>query len=476
MARRALAGRIWDNAVMERLSPDDERILRLESDVIAGHTLKVAIVDPPADEGPPTLELVRRRVQSRLEGLRRARQRLAATPFGVAAPAWIDDAGFDIRRHVRLAPEPVHDRADLIALAGKVMAERLDHSRPLWCIDYAGPLDDGRIALVIRIHHCMADGVTALRFLSRVLWDDDEDGRDSGGGDRWEPEPEPGPLRLLAAGVRSRVRDVGGTVSRSARAAVSPARWRESGGELVALPGALRRELWPLGADTAFDRRIGGDRELAFTSCSLAALRRIERAAGEHVTINDVVLAMVAGAIRRWLQVHHEHMETTRVQIPVSMHHRDEDGDSLGNRDSFLFCDLPISEPDPRARLLAINAQTRSRKEHHDPDELYSFFHSLSHVRPLYDAVARFASGPREFALSVSNVPGPREPVSLLGGNVAELYSAAEPADRHALRASALSLAGRMGLGFCTDPGAVPGVADLAKGLDEALAELSRLC
>jgi diacylglycerol O-acyltransferase / wax synthase len=461
---------------VDRLSPDDERILRLESEVIAGHTLKVAIIDPPGDEGPPTVELVRERVESRLEGIPRARQRLAPTPLGIAAPAWIDDAGFDVRCHVRRAPELVHDGASLIAFAGKVMAERLDHSRPLWCIDYAGPLDDGRIALVIRIHHCMADGVTALRFLSRLLWDDDEDARDPGGRDRWEPEPEPGALHLLAAGVGSRVRDVGSAVSRGAAAAASPARWRESGRELVALPGALRRELWPLGADTAFDQRIGGDRELAFTSCSLADLKRIEHAAGDHVTINDVVLAMVAGAIRGWLEAHHEHVETTRVQIPVSMHHRDEDGDSLGNRDSFLFCDLPISEPDPYARLLAINAETRSRKEHHDPDELYSFFHSLSHIRPLYGAVASVAAGPREFALSVSNVPGPREPVGLLGGNVDELYSAAEPADRHALRASAISLAGRMGLGFCTDPGAVPGVADLANGLDASLAELLELC
>ena len=466
---------ICDKRGVERLTDDDARILRLESDVIAGHTLKVVIVDSPDDGDPPTLESVRRRVQSRLGGLRRARQRLAPTPLGIATPAWIDDVSFDIRRHVRLASEPVHHTADVVALAGKVMAERLDHSRPLWCIDYAGPLDDGRIALVIRIHHCMADGVTALRFLKSLLWDDG-DRRDPGEPSRWEPAPEPGAARLLASGLGSRGRDLGSAVSSGARAMASPRRWRDTGRGLVELPGTLRRELWPLGSDTAFDRRIGGDRELAFTSCSLADLKRIEHAAGEHVTINDVVLAMVAGAIRRWLSTHHEHMETMRVQIPVSMHHRDEDGDSLGNRDSFLFCDLPISEPDPRARLVAINTETRNRKEHHDPDELYSFFHSLSHVRPLYKAVSGFTAGPREFALSVSNVPGPREPISLLGGNVAELYSAAEPADRHALRASAISLAGTMGLGFCTDPGAVPGVADLAGGLDESLEELLALC
>jgi WS/DGAT/MGAT family acyltransferase len=282
-------------------------------------------------------------------------------------------------------------------------------------------------------------------------------------------------LRLIAAGAGSRLRGAGGALAGGARAAASPRRWRAVGSELTTLPATLRRELWPLGADTAFDRRIGGDREVAFTACELADLKRIEHAAGGGVTINDVVLAAVAGAIRRWSGAHHEPARAMRVQIPVSMHHRGERPDELGNRDSFLFCDLPVSEPDPRRRLVAINAETLSRKQHHDADELYSFFHSLSHIRPLYRVASDLASGPREFALSVSNVPGPREPVHLLGGRVAELYSIAEPADRHALRASAVSLAGRMGFGFCTDPGVVPGVAELAAGVDASLQELRAL-
>jgi WS/DGAT/MGAT family acyltransferase len=292
----------------------------------------------------------------------------------------------------------------------------------------------------------------------------------------WQPRTAPGASRLLYAGLAARARGIGAALTAAGRAAASPARWREAGHELAALPGALRRELWPLGADTAFDRRIGGDRELAFTACPLEELKRIERASGEHVTVNDVVLAMVAGALRRWLGAHHHSARGMRVQVPVSMHHRDEPPGDLGNRDSFLFCELPISEPDPRARLAAINAQTRTRKEHHDPDELYAFFHSLGHVRPLYRFVSGLAAGPREFAMSVSNVPGPRDRVNLLGARVSELYSVAEPADRHALRTSAVSLTGRMGFGFCTDPGAVPGVAELADALDASLAELLEVC
>jgi WS/DGAT/MGAT family acyltransferase len=460
---------------MERLSAEDTRILRLESEAIAGHTLKLAVTEPRSAGEVVSVDAVRRRVESRLHTLPRARQRLQHTPLGVATPAWVDDESFEIGNHVRAASEPLADRASLVALVGRLMAERLDHARPLWCVDVVGPDDRGRTALVIRIHHCLADGVTALRLLTRLLWDDDE-GSAPGPARDWTPEPAPGRGRLLASGAASRVRGLGDALAGGARLAVSPRRWRRAGRELAALPGALRRELWPLGAETAFDRRIGGDREVAFTSCELEDLKRIERSFGAGVTVNDVVLAVLAGAIRSWLDARHQPAQAMRVQVPVSMHHRDEDPASLGNRDSFLFCDLPVSEPDPRSRVAAINAETRSRKEHHDPAELYSFFHSLSHIRPLYRLASGLASGPREFALSVSNVPGPREPVRLLGARVAELNSFAEPADRHALRASAVSLAGRMGFGLCTDPGAVPGVAELADGLDTSLAELSALC
>jgi WS/DGAT/MGAT family acyltransferase len=456
---------------MERLSADDARILRLETDAIAGHTLKLAIVEPAPRGQPLTLERVRRRVEARLGNVPRARQRLAPTPLRLAAPAWVDDPGFDVRNHVRAAPEKVSDHAGLMGVVERVMAERLDHARPLWCVDVAGPLADGRTALVIRVHHCLADGVTFLRMLSELLWDANGDDSPS----PWRPEPAPGGARLLASGASSRLRSIGGGLAGAARAAAAPRRWRDAGRGLAALPATLRRELWPMGADTVFDRRISSERGVAFTACALDDLKRIEHAAGDGVTVNDVVLAVVAGAIRRWLGAHHEPTRAMRVQIPVSMHHRDESPDELGNRDSFLFCDLPVAEPDPRKRLAAITAETLNRKQHHDADELYAFFHSLSHVRPLYRVASGLASGPREFTLSVSNVPGPREPVHVLTGRVAELYSIAEPADRHALRTSVVSLAGRMGFGFCTDPGVVPDVAELAAGLDESLRELGAL-
>src|SRR5204862_6488959 len=136
----------------------------------------------------------------------------------------VDDATFDIRNHVRPASEPISDRASLMRFAGKTMAERLDHARPLWCVDVAGPGEDGRTALVIRIHHCLADGVTALRMLSHLLWDGEDGGR-PGSPEPWRPEPTPGGARLLASGVASRMRDIGGTLAGAARASASVRRW-----------------------------------------------------------------------------------------------------------------------------------------------------------------------------------------------------------------------------------------------------------
>jgi WS/DGAT/MGAT family acyltransferase len=453
----------------DRLTGLDSSFLHLEQGPAHMHVASTTIFEGP----PPEYDELVQHIGSRLHLVPRFRQKLAFVPLGQGRPKWVDDPQFNIRYHVRhTALPPPGSEGQLRTLAARVFSQRLDRSKPLWETWMVEGLEDNRFALVTKSHHCLVDGVSGID-ITTVLFDASPD-----------PEPLPDPPAWVADPVPSKAELVGeawverattpAEVVRGARALFrAPRQVARAAVDALEAAGAFAKT--GLGApESPFNVDIGPYRRFATVRADLDELKRIKNAVGG--TVNDVVLAVVAGAIRRWLSTHHEHMETMRVQVPVSMHHREEDGDALGNRDSFLFCDLPISEPDPRTRLAAINAETRSRKEHHDPAELYSFFHSLSHIRPLYRAASGFASGPREFALSVSNVPGPREPISLLGGRVAELYSAAEPADRHALRASAISLAGRMGLGFCTDPGAVPGVADLAEGLDESLAELLELC
>jgi diacylglycerol O-acyltransferase / wax synthase len=331
---------------------------------------------------------------------------------------------------------------------------------------------------VWRIHHCMADGVTATRLGGQILWDTEPDPAPPEPDD-WRPEPEPSSLQLVASGLRERASDAGRWVPEAARAVATPGNWASAARSVAGLPGSLVRELTPLRSDSRLDRHIGSRRELAFASHSLDRLRAIEKAVGEkigaHVTINDVVLAAISGAIREWMGDGGAE-ERLRAQVPVSLHHRGEQPDSLGNRDSFLFVDLPVHEPDPLRRVELINSETTVRKAAHDAEALYTFFHAVSRLGPIGDELVRMTSGPREFSLSVSNVPGPREPIYALGGRVSELCSIAEPADRHALRISAISCAGTMQLGLCTDPDALGDLDRLAAELETAVDDLHSRC
>jgi len=440
-----------DASQLERLDPESARILTLESAAITGHTFKVAVMEPGPGAEPIELEELRRRVTERLGHEPRMRQRVELSPTDGGGPAWVDDPDFDLTHHVGQAEigDGV-DRERFLEIASEVMAERLDHARPLWRMDLV-PLEGGATGLLIRIHHCLADGVSSVRLTQAILWDEG-------------PAKAPPPPRREP---RVEKKDGEGHKRHPGEAARS----------VAALPGALARELRPSRSSSPLDRRIGRERQIAVVARPLEELKRIAhgfaKRLGSHVTINDVLLAGIAGGIRRWLG--HEHLEAgrMRVQVPVSMHHQSEGTDELSNRDSFLFIDLPVHEPDAARRLELINAETVERKDHGDAEALFRFFHGLSHLSPVYNEAMRLAAGPREFSLAVSNVPGPRDPVHLLGRRVAELYSMAEPAERHALRVSAISCGGEMGFGMCTDPSALEGLEHLARGLESSLDELS---
>ena len=425
-------------AMSDELAFDDVQILKLESAAILGHTCKVVVIEPDDDGRPLDADQLRERIAERLDAVPRLRDRVAMPARG--NPCWEGDGDFDLANHVvATRGEPLTDD-ELRGAIGELMAQRLDHERPLWRLDLL-PMTDGRVAVVTRMHHCMVDGVAAMRVFAAILWDP----IDAAPAKQKPTGPPKEPSNRRPGGLRTAAR----------------------------IPGTLRRELRP-GKDSPLDRHIGSAREVAWTSATLEELKGIERAAGEGTTINDVVLALVAGALRAWLD-DDDAPKSLRAQVPVSLHSRHESAKEVGNRDSFLFVDLPLDEEDPAERLRRINAETSERKLEHDAETLYSFFHSLSHFRPLYREVTRLTSGPREFALSVSNVPGPREPVTVLGRRVEQFASFAEPADRHALRVAVVSLGGELAFGLCSDPEAVSDLDRLATGLDRSLDELRQM-
>lgn len=417
----------------ELLSEDDARILALESSVLTGHTLKLMILAPGVSLDLPAL---RANVLSRLDAEPRALQRVEAGGAG-ARPRWVAAEDFDVAEHVRRrAGTECATAEDLRRTVSGLMSEHLDRSRPLWTLDLVGPLADGREAIAARMHHAMVDGIAGMRFLEAILLDPHE------GTARESPVPE------------ASVHDAAPSAH-------------------VGLPAVLAREFGQPGSRSPFDRPISGARDLAFTVAPLAGLKAIGASRPSHATVNDVLLAAVAGGLRTWLGRHGAHLDL-RAQVPVSLHLRDEDGAARGNHDSFINVDLEIAAPDPLHRLDRISARTRTEKQSGDAALLYDLFHALGAMRAMDAIVHRVADSSREFSLAISNVPGPRVPVAVAGRRVERLFSSSEPGAHHALRIAAISHADEIGIGFCTDPVAVPRVDALAEAVGEAYGELHR--
>jgi WS/DGAT/MGAT family acyltransferase len=437
----------------ERLNVDDAQILRLESAAIKGHTGKVLILAPDSTGRSMPASALRERISQRMDAFPRLSQRVAEPRLGLGRPAWVEAPDVDLSWHVA-GPDradPLSDE-ELRQAVGELLSERLDHSRPLWRLDVL-PLTGDRVAVVARIHHAMADGVSAIHLAAGLLWDEDS-------------APASAPVPTATGAVEKPAAEHSPGPAASPRAGETRI--------LIRLPAALWRELRP-GRDTRLDQHIGPAREVAWTSFPLERLKRIEHGAEEGATVNDVVLAVVAGALRRWLPQVGGIADDVRVQCPVCLHTREEEKGQLGNRDSFMNVDLPIAEADPADRLRLISAETRERKFDHDADTLYAFFHALGRFRPLYKGVTRLTSGPREFALSVSNVPGPRQRAVILGHALEQFCSFAEPADRHALRITVISLGGELAFGLCSDPEAISNLDGLRGALAESIGELEGL-
>ena len=403
------------------LSDEDRAILALESATVAGHTCKVIEVAA----GGPTLDELRDRISARIDAAPALTTKLGGD---ARMPAWVADEEFDLSAHVGPAPgdEPL-GRGELRELVAELFAERLDRDRPLWRIDVA-ELQDGGSVLVWRIHHALADGTACMRYARLLLFDEESDR---------------GAAHAAHAGDERRRR-----------------------GHLA---GFIHREFARSREHSPFDARIGTQRVIAFAATPLRPLHDAAKALG-GATVNDGVLATVGGGLRHWLQAHHGSLGAVRIKVPVSLH---REGEDAGNRDSFFTLAVPLDTEDPAERLRAIHAQTTLRKADHDADEMDVLLRGLGRVSPeLEHFCDRIARNPRRFALNVSNVPGPREPVSVGGAPVEAVHSIAEIGERHGLRVSVISCGGSLYYGLCADPGIVDDLDAMATGIEQEAAQL----
>jgi diacylglycerol O-acyltransferase / wax synthase len=421
----------------ELLSAEDARILALESGTVRGHTCKVIVI-----AGERSADQVLAQLEKRLGGLPQLTWRL--DPAG-GPPAWTDDPSFSLERHV-IERGPLDDPG-LRRLVCSAMETPLDRDHPLWAMEVASPLGTGRTAIVWRIHHAVADGMTAMRMARELLLD---------------ATAAEAPAAEAPAGRPGAARGP----------SVRPPPAPESAlGSAARLPQTLRRELGRRATPSPLDRPAGPRRAVAFVDAPLEKLRRIGHGAPERATVNDVVLSAVSAGLRAWLQELGAPAEGMRAKVPVSLHQPGER--DTANRDSFMVVDLPLEQDDPLARLAAVARETRERKRRHDAETLHAFFRDLSHLSHSLERQAEhWAMSPRVFTLNVSNVPGPNGPQSVLGAPLLELHSLAEIAHRHALRVAIVSAAGRISFGLCADPDALDRLDLVADGIGREIQAL----
>ena len=451
-----------------RLSALDASFLTSETPSAHMHVGWTAVFDPPLHGPPPTFAQLRDHIAARVGRASRYRQRLAPVPFGVHDPVWVDDEDFDINHHVLHAAGARH----LGDVASMAMSSQLERSRPLWEIWVAERLANGRIGVAGKVHHCMVDGLAAVELAGLLL--DPTDDPPPERIDRWRPAPRPSGPELLAQGLADRVREELGLMRVPARVLASPRRrLTDSAVEARRAALALSHSLGSRAPDSRLHTASSALRHLGTLNRPLDELRAIK--IRHDTTVNDVVLAVCAGGIRRYLQRHGDRPTRLKAMVPVTLRAPDAAAE-LGNGISFIFLGLPCDEPDAVQRLRTINKVTTERKRNGEPRGADSVLRLVAHTPPFVQhATARLVASPRTFNLVISNIPGPAEPLYMRGCRLVEAYPVVPLAERHAVSIGVTSVGDRACFGLYADRKALPDLDALTQDVEAAVDELLEL-
>ncbi|MET0762155.1 MAG: wax ester/triacylglycerol synthase family O-acyltransferase [Thermoleophilaceae bacterium] len=452
---------------MARLSALDTSFLRVETPAAHMHVGWLSHLDLPAGADRLDVRRLVTTIGTRLHLAPRFRQIVVPTPLGLGEPSWEDDPRFDLGRHVFVAADedPV-GHARLRRLTDEFLSQPLSRDRPLWSLLLVPRLAGGGAALVGKVHHAMVDGIAAVE-LGMLLFDVEPSPLPQQAPE-WNPEPMKGAARrvLTAAAdtAGSRVR-AAGTVVRRAASPRDGARAAESGGRAaLALAGDVLNPAPP----SSLNPSIGPQRTLLTQRLELSDLNAIKQAYG--VKLNDVVLTIVAGALRQLALVRGEEPVDLRVMVPVSTR---VDGESGGNRITFCFAKLPLSAPSPLERLRRVRSATQQMKSGDRIAGSELLLRSIGQLpSQLQASAARWAASPRLYNLTVSNVPGPTIPMYAAGARVASVFPVIPLSEGHALSFGALSYEGGMHFTAYADPFALREAVELPNLLSMALVDL----
>lgn len=467
----------------------------MESRTTYGHIGSVITLDAANASEPLTLERLTRHVESRLHLLPPYRRRLLRVPLDMDQPYWIDDSGFDIEFHVRelALPKPGKD-AQLADQVARLHARPLDRSRPLWETYLVHGLSGGRLAVYTKIHHAAIDGVSGNEILSALL-DTTPEGRDVGNPPAWEPQSRPSTAELVARGLISlSTQPVRGVRFATALARSLPGLVKAPGRPRVpVLDRLVLDQVAPREGDevlqrsglraprTPFNRNITSHRRWAFASLSLDDVRTVRRGY-PGMTVNDVVMAMCAGALRRYLLDHDAlPAEPLVAGVPVSVR-TEEQSSALGNRVSTMFAPLPTNVDDPERRLYLSHEAMRAAKEQHQalPADLLADVTQFA-MPAVAGRAAQLAARLRlvervnPFNLIISNVPGPNQRLYLAGTPLLATYPVSAIADGQGLNITLLGYLGQLHFGVLACRELVPDVDRIVDYLADELATLCKL-
>lgn len=456
-----------------RLSALDASFWRLESASAHMHVGWSAIFAAPDDGDRPTLGALRDRVADRVDDLAWCRWRLQRAPLGLSEPRWVEDREFDVPGHVHAlaGPDETVSYERFGELRDAVLSEALDLSRAPWHIYLVPRLEDGRLALVGKIHHSLVDGIAALQIVNLVL--DEQPEVDGAHRASFSTSGEQGRLGWFVdefshtagaalkagratAGAGARPVASVRSVLRDTRRAVS----------------AARDDVLPRAPGSRLNVSIGAHRTLVGHRVSRADLREVRAGAGG--TLNEIGLTLVAGALRAVARGRGEPPAAPlKVMVPVSMRGADEVGP--GNRISMVYVLLPVHLASATERLEAVRAQMSALKASGRPEGTEILYAVGSLVpAPLRSLVVKALASPRLFNLTISNSPGPRGTIHVLGCELREVYSVVPIAPRHSLAVGLVRYRRELFIGGYADPEALPEVRKLPELLDAEVQELKR--
>jgi diacylglycerol O-acyltransferase / wax synthase len=466
---------------MQQLSGLDAAFLALEGPSMFGHVGSLCIIDPSTGPGPLTLEELCRHVATRLPLVPPFRRRLVKVPFGLDMPYWIDDPDFDIEFHVRelALPAPGNDR-QLADQAARLHARPLDQARPLWELYLISGLSGGRMAFYTKVHHAAVDGVSGNDILGALL-DISPQGRDLAAA-AWPREQEPSSLNLLARSVVSLARQpVRATLLSLGLLRSAPGILRSSTRPRLPFidrdPSALLSRPSLRAPKTPFNAAITPHRRFAFCALPMDDVKAVKNAA--RMTVNDVVMALATGALRRWLEDQDALPGSPLVAaVPISVRTKDQIGTG-GNRVSALIAALPTQLPSPLDRLRVVHESMRAAKEQHGalPAALLSDVTQFA-IPALAGQAARLNERLRlferanPFNLFVSNVPGPRAPLYFAGSELLAYYPMSAIADGQGLNITVISYRDSMFFGLIACRELVPDLDVMTDYVQQELATL----